>query len=305
MKKLTSVALLLGGAIMASQSVFGQPTLVADDLYMGFQNQAGGGAKDYVINLGTASNIVGGTVVVNLSSAFSLANFNTVLGASSSMFGGVIGANNSDSPSDVYLTQLRSGGAGTPAVAGSTLAATLTRGQDNSTYAAISSLNNPAAGTGVLDASKSWENQVEPTLTSGTFYGITGLNPDSSVSSSSILYENLWYTSSSSQLGGKSFNYLGYFTLDLTGGSPQLTFTPKNVPAPLTQPVILSVSYAAGTVTLVWSTVSNHTYQLQYTSSLSPTSWSNVGSAQSAVNTTMTNNSAGTDPQRFYRVQAQ
>jgi hypothetical protein len=237
MKKLTSMVLLLGGAIIASQSAFGQ--LTPDDLYFGFQNQAGGDTADYIINLGAASGIVGQSSVVDLSSDFSLGNFNTVLGASSSMFGGVIGANNSDSPSDVYLTQLRSGGAGTPAVAGSTLAATLTRGQDNSTYAAISSLNNPAAGTGVLDASKSWENQVEPTLTSGTFYGITGLNPDSSVSSSSILYEDLWETSSSSQLGGKSFNYLGYFTLDLTGdGGQVLTFTATAVPEPATYVIV-------------------------------------------------------------------
>ena len=237
MKKLTSMVLLLGGAIIASQSAFGQ--LTPDDLYFGFQNQAGGDTADYIINLGAASGIVGQSSVVDLSSDFSLGNFNTVLGASSSMFGGVIGANNSDSPSDVYLTQLRSGGAGTPAVAGSTLAATLTRGQDNSTYAAISSLNNPAAGTGVLDASKSWESQVEPTLTSGTFYGITGLNPDSSVSSSSILYEDLWETSSSSQLGGKSFNYLGYFTLDLTGdGGQVLTFTATAVPEPATYVIV-------------------------------------------------------------------
>jgi hypothetical protein len=40
-------------------------------------------------------------------------------------------------------------------------------------------------------------------------------------------------------LGGKSFNYLGYFTLDLTGdGGQVLTFTATAVPEPATYVIV-------------------------------------------------------------------
>jgi hypothetical protein len=233
MKKLTIAALLFGGAILASQSAFG--SFVANDLYMGFQNQAGGGAADYIINFGAASGIVGSTSVVDLSSDFSLSDFNAVLGTSSGMFGGVVGGSNGNPP-DLYVTQLRSGGAGTPSVAGSTSPATFYKGDLLVGYSDLSqlSLAAPPAGTGVLDTSKSWENYVEPKLAVGTFYGDTGINPDSSVSSSGVLYEDLWYDSNISSSVKKPFTYEGYFTLDLTGGNPSLSFTPVAVPEPAT-----------------------------------------------------------------------
>src|SRR5271155_5515173 len=74
MKKLTIAASLVGGAIMASQSVYGAFT--ANDLYLGFQNQAGGASSDYIINLGPSSSILGGTSLVDLTSDFSLSDFN-------------------------------------------------------------------------------------------------------------------------------------------------------------------------------------------------------------------------------------
>ncbi len=233
MKKLPIAALLFGGAILASQSAFGQ--FVANDLYMGFQNQAGGGAQDYIINLGAASGIVGSSSVVNLSSDFSLSDFNAVLGTSSSMFGGVVGGSNGNPP-DLYVTQLRSGGAGALSVPGSTSPATFYKGDLLIGYNDLSQLAlvAPPAGTGVLDTSKAWVNYVEPTFTVGTFYGDTGINPDSSVSPSGVLYEDLWYNSNSSTSVKKPFTYEGYFTLDLTGGSPSLTFTPTAVPEPAT-----------------------------------------------------------------------
>ncbi|HTQ50230.1 MAG TPA: hypothetical protein VMJ12_05925, partial [Candidatus Acidoferrales bacterium] len=73
MKKITTAAVLFCGAILISQSALGQ--FVANDLYMGFENQAGGGSSDYIINLGAASGIVGGSSVVDLSTSFSLSDF--------------------------------------------------------------------------------------------------------------------------------------------------------------------------------------------------------------------------------------
>jgi hypothetical protein len=308
MRNLTAVVLLMGGAILASQSAFGQ--IVANDLYFGFQNQAGGGTADYIINLGPASGIIGQSSVVDLSSDFSLSDFNAVLGSSSSMFGGVLGAASSSVNSgtgDVYLTQTRSGGAGTPSVAGSSVTGQLSRTQDGTAYNQLGTLFSPAAGIGGLDNSKSWEGLVDPANGTGTFQSNTGYNPDSAVSPSSVLYEDLWETSSSSLTGTKPFTYLGYFTLDLTGANPKLTFTSTNVPASLTtNPIIVSVSKTGSTVTVVSSNaVPTFNYQLQYTASLNPTNWISVGSSQVAATYMVTNTdtSATTSP-RFYRVQA-
>ena len=296
----------MGGALMASQSAFAQVALISNDLYMGFENQAGGGSSDYIINLGAASGIVGGGSVVNLSSDFSLSDFNAVLGISSSMLGGVVAASNGNPP-DLYVTQLRSGGAGTPSVPGSTSPGTFYQGDIIVGYNDLSQLLNlPSAGNGLLDTSKYWESYVEPTFTSGTFYGDTGINPDAAVATNSVLYEDLWYVSNNSISTKKPFTYLGYFTLNPTG-SPSLTFTPTNAPASLTAPFIVSVSKAGSTVTVVSSNaVPTHTYQLQYTASLSPTNWISVGSSQVAGTTVVTNiDSSATNSPRFYRVQGQ
>jgi hypothetical protein len=237
MKKLTTAAALVGGALLASQSAFA--SAVANDLYLGFQNQNGGGSSDYIINLGAASGIIGQSSVVDLSSSFSSTLFNdpTLQGTSpSQIMGGVAGGSNAGNPSDVFLTQLRTSNIGTPGSAGSSVTKVMTRAQDNSAYSAFAQITGPAAGGGFLDTGKSWENFVEPANTSSTFIGNTGLNPDSLVSTSSVLYEDLWETSRSSLTGSSGYSYLGYFTLDLTGGNPVLTFTGSlvSVPEPVT-----------------------------------------------------------------------
>src|SRR5579859_4493676 len=124
MKYLTTAALLVGGAILASQSGFAQNTFVQNDLYLGFQNSGGGGTADYIINLGAASGIVGQSSVVDLSSDFSLSLFNnsSLQGTSSHIVGGVVGAATSAFNSGtavVYGTALRTSNIGTPALAGS------------------------------------------------------------------------------------------------------------------------------------------------------------------------------------------
>lgn len=315
-RNLTTTALLAGGAILASQSVFGQtyggPPSLANDLLFGFQNQAGGGTKDYVINLGAAPGIVGKTTVVDFSGDFSISDFDTVLNGSSSMYGGVMGAanvgNTTPNTADVYLTQLRIGGAGLPSVAGSTVSQQLSRAQNNTTYENLGTLFAPATGAGGLDTSKSWENLIDPASGTGSFQSDTGLDPDSPVAPSGVLYEDLWYTTSSTLSGTKPFTYLGYFTLDLTGANAKLTFTGINVPASLSSPLIASVTKNGSTVTVIsGNAFSSHTYQLQSTASLNPpVTWANVGSSVVASGTMVTNTDAtATATDRFYRVQAQ
>ncbi len=222
--KTIAAAILAGGAIMASQAGFAQggPTFVSNDLYLGFQNQAGGGTQDYIINLGQASSIIGNSV--NLSSDFNVSDFNAVFGNSTSMYGGVVGGLQNFLSADMYLTQLRNGGAGNPLMPGSSMN-TFTRGEINSAVATLSQVNMPAVvGTGILDNTKSWETYVEPTLTHSTFYGASGFNPDSPVSHSTVLYEDLWSVANNT-FGPSPFIYDGYFTLDVTGSNASLTFT--------------------------------------------------------------------------------
>ena len=314
-KNLMTAALSVGGAILAAQSALGQtyagPPSQANDLLFGFQNQAGGGTEDYVINLGQASTIVGKSTVVDLSGDFSLDDFNAVLNGGFSMYGGVIGAanvgNTTPNTADVYLTQARSG-VGVPSTPGSSVSQTMSRAEDNTAYADLGTLFAPASGTGGLDTGKTWENLVDPAIGTGSFQANTGLNPDSQVSAFSPVYEDLWETTSSSISGQQGFTYLGYFTLDLTGANPVLTFTGKNVAGSLTGPTIISTTEVGTTVTIVSSgAVSGHSYQLQYTTSLSaPVTWNNVGSAVTASGSQVTNTDpAASGAHRFYRVQAQ
>lgn len=304
---LITTVILAAGAVLVFQSASAQSTFVANNLYMGFQNQAGGATSDYLINLGPDTSIVGGSTVVDLSAYFSRTKFNSVLGASASLYGGVVGGVQANS-ADIYLTQLRSGGAGIPSVPGSAITATITRQGINNTIATLSQIAFPSGtGNGTNDTTKSWESYVEPTATTSSFYGQCGINPDSLVSTSTILYEDLWRATNAALTGSKPYNYLGYFTIDLTGANPKLTFTPKDAPATLTPAVIASVQKSAGTVTVVSSNaVPNHTYQLQYTTNLNPANWIDVGSAEAASSTRVTNaDTTATDSQRFYRVKGQ
>jgi hypothetical protein len=306
-KRLTA-AVVIGGVLAACGSAFAQSTFIGNDLYMGFQNQGGGQTADYIVNMGSASSIVGGSSVVPLSSDFSESDFDSAAlqGTNELIYCGVVTATNSgttSSPADVYVTELRSGGAGIPSVPGSTAPAALTRSQDNGAYTALSQLNAPASGQGILDTSLSWDADVT-SLVGSSFFGQIGDNPDSLLTGSGVLYEDLWYTTNSALSGAKSFTYLGYFTINVTGSSPVVTFTPKAAPAPLTNPDITSVTYSGTTVQVIWTAVPPHSYQLQYTTSLNPpVSWNNVGSSLSASTLTLTNSdTAASGAHRYYRV---
>jgi hypothetical protein len=233
MKKLTGAAAFLAGAVLAFQSAQAQSpnSFVPNDLYLGFQNNAGGGTADYIVNLGPVSAFINNPAGMDFSSYLSLADFQSagLQGANSgaTIMAGIVGGANSGNPSDLYLTQLRSGGAGNQAVPGSSMSVKSGVVTDNALFADMSQITAPAVGTGVLDSGLSWEKYIEPANSAGTFLGDSGLNPDSPVGSGA-LYEDLW--SSSSSGGLQPFVYDGYFTLNLTSDSLTLAFTP--VPEP-------------------------------------------------------------------------
>ncbi len=246
MKKLTTAALLFGGAILVSQSALGQ--FVNNDLYMGFQNQAGGGTEDYIINLGAASGIVGSSSVVDLSSDFSLSDFNAVLGTSTSLLGGVVAGSNNNQAPDLYATQFRSGGAGIPSVPGSSspelsikaiffLATVIS---DNLHW-----LLPPRAPVFWTPPShgKIMLSQKTPTaLFWGTWASIR--MPRSALPLSFTRTSGI--TATVHPLRRSLSPTKGYFTLDLTGSSPSLTFTPAAVP----EPTVLGLLGGAGLLLL-------------------------------------------------------
>lgn len=68
-------------------------------------------------------------------------------------------------------------------------------------------------------------------------------------------------------------------------------------------PVILSTSETNEIFAFTWSSISNDTYQVQYTTNLLTANWVNLGSQVTATNTTGSGTDNITaDPQRFYRV---
>jgi len=68
-------------------------------------------------------------------------------------------------------------------------------------------------------------------------------------------------------------------------------------------PVFQKVSRTNGLVNLVWSSVSGQIYQMQYSTNLARTNWTNLGNPTPATNTTMSaSDLIGTNHQRFYRV---
>jgi PEP-CTERM motif len=230
MKKLTTAAILVGGAIMASQSIFAQ-NFVSDDLYLGLANPNGGGSADYIINLGDASSIVGGSSIIPLNSYISGFPSELTGTDSSTIEAGVVGGN--QYIPNIYYTQLRTSSFGVPSVAGSTTPDSID-GIEGA-ISALNALNAPNAGSGVTDTSESWENHVADPLVNNSFQA-NAHNPDALVNIGGILYEDLYFQNQDSTTPV----YEGYFTLDLTGGtsSPSLSFTPEAVPEPATSALI-------------------------------------------------------------------
>jgi hypothetical protein len=67
-------------------------------------------------------------------------------------------------------------------------------------------------------------------------------------------------------------------------------------------PLFQGVTRAVGAVSLTWSTMSGHTYQVQYKTNLTQTNWVSFGGTMLATNSALTASDGTTNSQRFYRV---
>lgn len=201
--------------------------ITANDIYLGFYSS--GASGDYLIDLGQPGVVgIGGSSIINLSGNFSLSLFNTTFGGFTGVSMGAVGGQSSfPSSYDLYTTTLRVGGAGVAGTPGSDLSG-LNHSQSTiaNAYASLTSVAFPTAGNGVVDANKSWQANVSPTFTAGSFYGASGNDPSSAFDGTGVLYEDLWKATPNS-----SYSYQGYFTMDASQGN--LTFTPvAAVPEP-------------------------------------------------------------------------
>lgn len=231
MRKFVKTAMLgTLGLLLVSHNV--QAAYVANDLILGFNSGRGTGPNDYIIDLGNANTAVGvgGTAQVVL--PYNSATFNSLYG---SLSGGVsmsvVGGNSATSGRDLYMTVLRSA-AGDPSLAGSVaptaLASTPMANGVNQVGLMVNNLGLSVGGSATVaqsDPNSVWNNILDP-LNPNTFVSKTGRDPSGSVASGSVLYEDLYRA-----VPNGAFNYLGYFTLDTSGGS--LVFTPSAfVPVP-------------------------------------------------------------------------
>jgi hypothetical protein len=228
MNKLTKSVLLAAGLTLATQAA----QAANNDLLLGFSG--GGAGNDYMINLGNALTVVGvgGTTVVDLSADFNLTTFNSVFtGGANGVNMGVGGGTGSLNPVTFY-TVARSGGAGDPATPGSTKPGNQTPSNASATALFFSQPLNGYPGLATAGGSatpltsdlNSWTTTIQgPTGLAGQ----QGINPSSPISGKSV-YEDLYQ---GTKVGSSEvYKYTGYFTFDLNGASPVLSFTP--VPEP-------------------------------------------------------------------------
>jgi hypothetical protein len=223
MKQSTKAVILALG--MASVYQAAQAQFTANDLYLGLTQSSA--SSDYIIDLGQPGVVgVGGSSVVNLSSDFSLSLFNSIFtgGATGVSMGVVGGQNHFPSSYDLYVTS--------PIGANMSLFNTSQTTLGNA-EANITGMPLPTAGNGVADSTKSWAADISPTFTANSLYGASGIDPDLAIDGSGIINEGLYEATPSSV-----YNYLGYFTLNTTGASPSLTFTPSAVPEPTTASIL-------------------------------------------------------------------
>jgi hypothetical protein len=69
------------------------------------------------------------------------------------------------------------------------------------------------------------------------------------------------------------------------------------------QPFLINIAESNSTFYFTWNTVSNRTYQLQYTTDLTSSNWINLGVGITAIsNSVSTTDTVGPDTHRFYRV---
>lgn len=256
MNRFTKIALIAASAALATQAAHAQG-FNNGDIVLGFTEASA--ANDYIMELGSYQSVgVGGSSVVNLSSIFSSGQgantFNSDFsgGLSGVSVGAAGGYNGSLSTTINFETVLRTSNFGTPSVAGSTAPGSYVRtvgssglgilgGMVNGINTYGQSLATPysfgagqsvsVAHAGVGTTASSWNNNVDSfTPPTSSWATSTGHEVDSAASGS-VIVEDLWGAKISS--GSYVFNqYEGYFTIDTSGASPSLTFTPSAVAVP-------------------------------------------------------------------------
>jgi PKD repeat protein len=228
MKFATKIGMMVVGILLICQA--GRAQFTINDLYIGFSQSTA--QSDYDIDLGQPGVVgVGSSSVVDLSGDFSLTVFNSIFtDGADGVVVAVVGGNNQNSvnPFGVYATALRVGGPGaSAAVAGSNLstkshASAAMSGGAGQVAAILSQVSPglPKAGSNVVDSTKSFTAIVDTTAVQNNFIGKTGVNPSTTIGSTSIAYLDLWHATTTS-----AYTYLGYFTIDLA--TPVFTFTPS------------------------------------------------------------------------------
>jgi hypothetical protein len=278
MNKLNKFALV--AVFLASFSQIAQASYFTNDLYLGFNLSSAQG--DYIIDLGQATTVVGvgGSTVVDFSSQFSLTTFNSIFtGGANGVNVAVVGGDNVFNKYDVYATQIRVGGAGNPAVPGSSLAGT---GHSTATISATAAVLTgnpwPTAGNSTNDSTKSYTAKVGPTVTAADFIGQSGVNPFGMFGSPAVVYLDLYYASPS-----VAYTYKGYFTLDLSTGTPHLTFTPSSSASTAPPAPTLTITQSGITNIISFGTTNGATYNLIYNTLSGLTSprstWPTLGSS--------------------------
>jgi len=152
--------------------------------------------------------------------------------------------------------------------------------------------------------------------TDGNFYGVTSSGGASNSGTIFMMTPSGTLTTLYSFIGGTNGanptgliqasdgNFYGTTTFtSMTGDGGTLgDGTIFRISIPL-QPVFTSVTQSNNMINLTWSTVTSHTYQLQFATDLTSTNWSNLKDIITATNGTMSATDVlGSDPQRFYRV---
>ena len=101
--------------------------------------------------------------------------------------------------------------------------------------------------------------------------------------------------------GATSVKYPRIYSLDVNNGIQALTYSVPLVPFTITS---VSDTKASGVI-LMWQSVSNHTYQVQFATALSGTTWTNLGSPIVAGGETTAYDDTSTNASRtagYYRV---
>jgi hypothetical protein len=227
MNKFSKIAIVAAGVVLVAQGA--KAGFTVNDLYLGFTQSSA--TSDLILDLGQASSLFGGSSVINLSSDLGgLTTFNSTFNNSPTGVSlAVVGGNNTFGQYGVFATQVRSGGAGDPTVAGSSISATHSSSQMSGGAGTITGLASttgglPSAGGMMSDSSKSYSLSIELTTSASSFVGKTGVNPTGTMDSSGVLYEDLYSATTTSP-----YTYQGFLKFDYNNDS--LTFTPSTVAA--------------------------------------------------------------------------